>query len=228
MIPCVLYSGKMMRSIPGSPCVEGFIRGLIRNVRATYNFGPSNKIADPVNVLHHIIFRMEPRHLVLEDTHPNCVRAAANISMARHSSLIGTTWKATVCQESSHNGKERYPLCSSYDLHKMRVLGPVLSFLQPHSLPSLPACFVACRGTFAIYGGTKAKCTFSPPPFLDFGMGTGFLFTYSFFMIAKGSTTGVLCSIGTVAGAFILRFVVHRKAPRSHLYLCPATSPPTP
>ena len=43
-----------------------------------------DEVADPLDILHHVLLRVEPRHLVLEDADTDSVRRRGDITMARH------------------------------------------------------------------------------------------------------------------------------------------------
>ena len=43
-----------------------------------------DEVADPLDILHHVLLRVEPRHLVLEDADTDRVRRRGDITMARH------------------------------------------------------------------------------------------------------------------------------------------------
>ena len=67
MMPCVLYSGKTMRSIPGRPC---FIPSILAQIC--------------LDILVDVVDRVQTRHLVLVDAHADGVGGAGNVTVAGH------------------------------------------------------------------------------------------------------------------------------------------------
>ena len=104
MIPCVLYSGNTMRSMPGRPA-----------------FMPSILLQSP-SICVHVLHRVQTRHLVLIHAHADRVRGAGNVTVTRHDAIEDLrVWKIGECRsEQSRLSRERTTAFDHEKSHKSR------------------------------------------------------------------------------------------------------------